>query len=242
MRLFAAAAALVVGVGLTVFLLDPSHTRELAEGTQRLGWLGPVVYVVLHALAVVVLLPGIFFPLAAGFLFGAWVGTLYSVAGKILGSTVAFWIARRMLRSGLLPQGARRAFERFPLLHALHAQLDRGDWRTVALVRLVPLIPFKLSNYMFGWMGFRFRALLLGTLVGTVPYSLMTAYLGSLAADLTSIVSSPPAARPWWVYVLPIALASVASAALGRRALVLLERAAQQQPDTPLSLRARQGR
>jgi uncharacterized membrane protein YdjX (TVP38/TMEM64 family) len=233
-RLFAVGAALAVGVGLTVFLLDPSHSRELLEATRRLGWLGPIVYVALHAVAVVVLLPGVFFPLAAGFLFGVWVGTVYSVLGKVLGSLIAFAIARRMLGgsdSGM-PRRARRAFERYPLLHALHSQLDRGDWRTVMLIRLVPLIPFKLSNYMFGWMGFRFRALLWGTLWGTVPYSLINAYLGSLAADLPTLVSSTTSARAGWVTVLPVVLTTGASLLIGRRALTLLRRAAQQ-PDEP---------
>jgi uncharacterized membrane protein YdjX (TVP38/TMEM64 family) len=221
----------LVGVGLTLFLIAPSHSHKLLEVTARLGWAGPIVYVVLHAVAVVVLLPGVFFPLAAGFLFGIGAGTVYSLLGKVLGSLCAYWIARRMFGGEVVPERARRAFDRYPLLHALHQQLDAADWRTVTLIRLVPLIPFKLSNYMFGWMRFRTSAVLIGTTIGAFPYSLVNAYLGALAADLTSLIEHPPTSpRAWGLYGATALLTAAASVAVARRALAALRRAAQQSP------------
>jgi uncharacterized membrane protein YdjX (TVP38/TMEM64 family) len=109
--------------------------------------------------------------------------------------------------------------------------VPRGGWRTVALVRLVPLIPFKLSNYVFGWSRVPLRDFVLGTLVGVVPYSLANAYLGSAAAgrtlgELSAARSGTPASPAQWGISAAVALvASAAAVAVARRALSVLSAA-----------------
>jgi uncharacterized membrane protein YdjX (TVP38/TMEM64 family) len=74
-------------------LTDASALRTVIRGY---GALGPVVLVLLQAVQVVVApVPGQVLALVAGFLYGAWWGTLYNLVGITLGSTVAFWFSRR---------------------------------------------------------------------------------------------------------------------------------------------------
>jgi uncharacterized membrane protein YdjX (TVP38/TMEM64 family) len=171
------------------------------------------------------------FPLAAGFFFGWAEGTVLSVLGKLLGSICAFLLARRLLARGRASARARETLGRSPRLRLLADALPRGGWRTVALVRLVPLIPFKLSNYLFGWSQVRLRDFVLGTLVGTVPYSLSNAYLGSAAAgrslaELGAARSGDPASTAqWWISAVVAVVASVAAVAVARHALRVLRTA-----------------
>ena len=193
--------------------------RRLFEWIGSLGPLAPVLYVLLHALAVVLLIPGLLFPVGAGFLFGVGLGAVCSIAGKVLGAWIAFSLSRYFL------QGRAREFlAEHPTLETLDRNLPEQGWKAVLLVRLVPVIPFKLSNYLFGLTRFRKRDVLIGTTLGAVPFSLLNAYIGSAAANVTRLgASTQPRTQFEWI-VWGVGLLVATAAALGimvmaRRAL-----------------------
>lgn len=79
------------------FLTDTRAVRELIRGY---GIWAPVVLIVLQAVQVVVApIPGQVLAVVAGYLFGAWWGTLYNMIGIAIGSTIAFWLSRRYGRA-----------------------------------------------------------------------------------------------------------------------------------------------
>ena len=205
-----------------------SDSKDVLRGflawIQGIGLVGVPIFVALHAVAIVVLFPGVLFPLGAGFLYGVTLGTLVSVAGKVAGSLFAFLIARHLLDGPVSEERRKRFHQKHPRLERLELELPRGGWRMVLLIRLVPVIPFKISNYFFGWSAFRKRDFVLGTLIGAVPFSFLNAYLGSLGADLAGITerTSPEGALGWAVYVGGAVLAIGAATAIGRRAQVIL--------------------
>jgi uncharacterized membrane protein YdjX (TVP38/TMEM64 family) len=191
---------------------------------RLLGWLGPPLFVLLHTVAVVVLLPGVLFPLAAGFLFGWPLGSVLSAAGKLAGALIAFQVARAA-KGRVAPEKARRALARYPVLQRIDQGLSDQGWRLVALIRMIPIIPFKLSNYLFGWTRFTFRDYLLGTLLGVVPYSVVNAYLGSLASSLGAAPGDRGVSGPSWLWGAIGLVATVAALLVTRRALRILRQA-----------------
>lgn len=118
---------------------------ELRAWITSLGSLGPVVYVVIYALAVVAAIPGSVLTVAAGAMFGSVVGIVTVSAGSTLGAAAAFavarWFARDAVRRWL---GEKAAFRKLEDLTERHGPL------VVAITRLVPLFPFNLLNYGFG--------------------------------------------------------------------------------------------
>jgi uncharacterized membrane protein YdjX (TVP38/TMEM64 family) len=76
------------------------NPRELRTIIRSFGFLSPLVLIGLQAIQVVVApVPGQVLAVVAGYLYGAWLGTLYNMIGIMIGSTVAFWLARRYGRS-----------------------------------------------------------------------------------------------------------------------------------------------
>jgi uncharacterized membrane protein YdjX (TVP38/TMEM64 family) len=175
---------LFVGLLLGVLYYFGVHQQLLLllEWMDAQGPLAALLFIVLMAVVVVLLLPGIFVTVGAGFVFGVVEGTLYIVIGTVIGAALAFLIARYMF-------GARAA--RFILqrssLQMVNEEMTRHDFKVVMLTRLIPFFPGKLSNYFFGLTSFSFRGFVLGSLVGFIPFSLHNAYVGSLAADLASV-------------------------------------------------------
>lgn len=150
---------------------------HLLEWLNARGALAALLFILVMALAVVLLLPGIFFTTGAGFVFGVVRGSLYVVIGTTLGAVIAFLIARRVFG----PHAAKWLSKRAKT-HAIVEEIGRHDWRVVMLTRLVPFFPFKLSNYFFGLTQVTLEDFAFGTAVGIIPYSLHNVYLGALAA------------------------------------------------------------
>ena len=179
-----AVSALFVAVVIGVLIYFDTHEQvlQLLEWLDARGGWGPLLFILVMMLVVVLVLPGVMFTTGAGFVFGVVEGTLYVVLGTTLGATIAFLIARHLF-------GARAAHYVMTCakLKLVSEELVPQGWKIVLLTRLVPFFPFKLSNYFFGLTRFSLRDFVLGTLLGIIPFSLHNAYLGSIAADIATM-------------------------------------------------------
>jgi uncharacterized membrane protein YdjX (TVP38/TMEM64 family) len=173
-----ASTLLVAAIVLLLISFD-WHLKaiQLLEWLNARGTLVSLLFILIMALAVVLLLPGIFFTTGAGFVFGVVKGTLYVVLGTTLGAVIAFLIARHGFG-----EAAARWLKARAKAHALVEEIGRHDWRVVMLTRLVPFFPFKLSNYFFGLTPLALEDFALGTAIGIIPFSLHNVYLGAMAA------------------------------------------------------------
>lgn len=217
----------LVGALLAILVYFDIHIQLLAmlEWVERQGAWASVLFILIMALVVVLLLPGIFFTAGAGFVFGVIEGTILVVVGTTAGAVLAFLIARY-----LFGQRARRFIVEHSKLKLVHAEMSRNDWKIVLLTRLIPFFPGKLSNYFFGLTGFRLGGYALGSLVGFIPFSLHNVYLGSLAADIAALTQQELGRSPlqWLLYGTGFAATVVAVIYFNR----LAQRALRQYTDT----------
>jgi len=64
---------------------------------DRWGVLAPVVFIAIQSLQVMIApIPGEVTGLLGGFVFGQWLGFVYSTVGLTIGSLGAFWVGRRL--------------------------------------------------------------------------------------------------------------------------------------------------
>lgn len=193
------AGIVLVGALVATLVYFDIHIQLLAmlEWVERQGAWAAFLFILIMALVVVLLLPGVFFTAGAGFVFGVIEGTVLVVAGTTLGAVLAFLIARY-----LFGEQARRFVVEHNRLKLVHAEMARNDWKVVMLTRLIPFFPGKLSNYFFGLTSFRLKAYTLGSLVGFIPFSLHNVYLGSLAADIAAVSQRELTRTPsqWLMY------------------------------------------
>jgi len=162
------------------------------RGLSALLW-----FVLIMAVVVVLLVPGVLFTTGAGFVFGVLQGTAVVILGTTLGAALAFLIARYFF-------GART--RRFILsnrwLNVINRGLSSHGFRVVLLTRLVPFFPGKLSNYIFGISQVSLRDFVCASFLGFIPFSLHNVYLGSIAADIATLGSRNTERTPleWGLY------------------------------------------
>jgi len=125
-------------------------------------------YLLVYIVSVALSFPGAtVLTLAAGALFGLWVGTLIVSVASTIGATLAFLAARYVLRDSVQARWGNRL-----------ADIDKGIEEEGAFylftLRLVPLVPFFLINLLMGLTRMRAWTFLwvsqLGMLAGTVVY------------------------------------------------------------------------
>lgn len=176
-----AVVLLLLTVPVAAWLTAPMQLiAALIVGLLRLrvwmdgaGAWGMVVYMLVYALAVVLLVPGSLLALSAGLAYGPW-GVPLAVSAATAGAGLSFLLGRYLAGAWLWRLGKRRL-----LLRALESAVIEGGWRFVGLVRLSPLLPFSLLNYYFGITRISFRQYLPGTFLGIIPGTSVNVLLAS---------------------------------------------------------------
>jgi uncharacterized membrane protein YdjX (TVP38/TMEM64 family) len=198
--LFAMLLGIVFVAVIVAILIWSGAHHAVVDMLRWLDAMGPVallVFIALMAVVVILLLPGVLFTTGAGFVFGVVQGSLAVVIGTAIGSIGAFMIARF-----LFGERATRWLREHDRLAPFNEELAVRGWRLVVLTRLMPLFPFKLTNYLFGLSPVSLRGFALGTVIGIIPWSVHNVYVGALAADLSGIgMRAERSPVEWALYV-----------------------------------------
>ena len=151
---------------------------EFQAYVRGAGALGYIAYILVYAVCVVFFIPATILTVGAGAIFGLVTGTLIVIAGATLGATLAFLLARTILRKRVEKMAARH-----PKFRALDEAITREGTKIVFLVRLSVLFPFTWINYVLGLTGVRLRTYIWTTLVGIAPATFAFVYIGSIANE-----------------------------------------------------------
>lgn len=178
-----AVLALLAAAGLCVAF--NAHAVQLAiqsfvEYVRGLGAWGLVLFVIAYVVACVLLIPGSWLTLAAGYAFHLAWGTLAVCVGSLLGASAAFWLGRTVARNWVARKTAAD-----PRLQAIDHAVAEQAFKIILLARLSPVIPFSLLNYFLGITRVSFRDFIMASLIGMFPGTLMYVYLGSALRSLT---------------------------------------------------------
>ncbi|PSP16720.1 MAG: TVP38/TMEM64 family protein [Cyanobacteria bacterium QS_8_64_29] len=151
-------------------LLTP---EGLARNVRNLGPLGPLLYIGVLVLSVIVSpIPGAPLAVAAGAIWGPFLAGSYTVAGGFAGSLVAYSIGLTLGR------GAVRAL----VGKTIYFTTQRGQcyvgW-LIFVTRLLPALSFDLVSYAAGISGVAWPIYAIATLLGMMPSTFLLTYAGA---------------------------------------------------------------
>jgi uncharacterized membrane protein YdjX (TVP38/TMEM64 family) len=166
-------AIIIIG-GVTILYFSPlraylsrEHIRETI-GHLRGLWYGPIVLIVLYAAGCVFAVPASLFILASGVIWGWKLGGLYAMIGGVLGATASFLVGR------FLGEGVLKRFGR--LGRMVEKQVDHAGFKSLLVLRLIPVFPFAVLNYGAGVAGVRLADFVFATALGLAPSNFVFAY------------------------------------------------------------------
>jgi len=175
-----AAGVAAVALLATARLLPVKEWLESLRGwIGSLGPLGGLLYGIVYVVAALLFVPGIVLTLGAGYLFGFFWGTVIVSAASTTAAALAFLIARYFARESVerLARGNRT-------FGAIDRAIGKNGWKVVALLRLSPLVPFSLSNYLYGLTSVRLAPYLLASWIAMLPATFLYVSLGAAGESL----------------------------------------------------------
>ncbi len=165
------AALLLAAVAVAVIYRDALDAAALEAWVASAGSAGPLLFMLLYAVATVLFLPGSVVTLAGGALFGPVAGTFFNLTGATLGAALAFLVARHLAADWVAAKAGTRT-------KRLMQGVEKEGWRFVAFVRLVPLFPFNLLNYALGLTRIGLLPYVITSYVAMLPGAIAYTYLG----------------------------------------------------------------
>ncbi|MFO0689634.1 MAG: TVP38/TMEM64 family protein [Myxococcota bacterium] len=185
---------MAIGLAVVIFLVvvgrrGAAYLPAFTSWVEGLGALGPLVFVAGYAAAVVAFVPGSVLTLAGGALFGLGRGVVYVFVAAVLGSTLAFLLARHVARDAV----ARR-IEGDARFAAIDRAIGEEGRRIVFLLRLSPVFPFTLLNYALGLTRVRLVDYLVASF-GMLPGTILYVYAGKVGGEVVAAAGGAGAQR-----------------------------------------------
>ena len=149
------------------------NAQALRTWIAGFGVFAPLVFVFLQAAQVVLApIPGQVVALVAGYLFGPVYGTIYSLTGVLIGSAVAFSLAKRYGRSFVEGVIADEVIDRFD------AFVERVGAPGLFAFVIIPGLPDDAICFLSGLTTWRLRTFLGVIAIGRLPAYVITVYAG----------------------------------------------------------------
>lgn len=165
------------------------HER-LRAWIDGLGVYGPLFYILLFTL-----LPVFFFPvpvlaLTGGVSFGLLYGSLYTIIGAMLNCSLMFLMSRYFAKAQFKEFTEKRISRNWR--ERLYGADSKMAFVLIFILRLIPLVPYNIINYVCGLTEMSFRSYFMATLIGIIPGTVVFINLGdkSVTRDPKQMVLS----------------------------------------------------
>lgn len=158
--------------GILTFDNLKQHRESLVDVVQNRYGLSVVVYITAYMLVTAFSIPGgVVLTLAGGFLFGTLATTLYVNIGATIGATLAFLSSRYLLGAGIQEKYQSQ-------LRKFNEELERNGTHYLLTLRLIPVFPFFLINFLSGLTKIPVKAFIWTTSLGIIPGTAVFAFAG----------------------------------------------------------------
>ncbi len=162
------------------------HHALLCGLVDRAGFLAVVGFMLAYAALTALSVPGaMLMTLAAGFLFGPWLGGIYALVGATCGAGAVFLAARTGLAGFVDYAGTR--------VQRLKARFRADAFSYLLCLRLVPIFPFWLVNLAAGATDMPLSIYLTATFFGMIPGTFVYAGIGNSVSSLIETRQHPDA-------------------------------------------------
>ncbi|MEZ5344005.1 MAG: VTT domain-containing protein [Pyrinomonadaceae bacterium] len=201
-------------IGLSVFVGAIYEISPWLEANPVFG--APLFVLTISVLSGLAILPTNIVGITSGWAFGFPLGLVTMLAA--IGGAVAlnFFVSQRLAK-GKFDKMIREK----PRLNAIHKALLAGNlWKVfliIVLLRLSPATPFAATNFVISASGVSMKSFILGTVVGYLPRTSATVFVGSTLHQLS--FKHP---TDFWLLVVGIVatvIATIAVGVLSKRAL-----------------------
>jgi uncharacterized membrane protein YdjX (TVP38/TMEM64 family) len=175
---------LMVAIAAALAMTTLWHRQEVVEWIAGAGWGGALVFAGIYMIATLLLIPPGILNALSGALFGVVFGMAVALPANIAAALIGFAVSRTVGGTW-----AQAEIQRRRSWGAIDRAVGKAGFKIVFLLRCSPISPFSILNYALGLTRVRFRHYALGSVLGTVPGTLLYVCAGSTAASAADLLA-----------------------------------------------------
>jgi len=173
--------------------------REFVSVLPAMGPKGLGLFSALYFLLEMLSIPVLPLTISAGVMFGAPGGALICCTASTLAATLAFVIARYGAKQWVVDRMA--SHKQFV---AIDRRIGQDSFRVVVMLRLAPILPLSLANYLYGVTSVQLVPYILATFLGLLPGVFMQCSAAVMGQQM--LASGSSSGPPLWQAALPAVL------------------------------------
>ncbi|XP_039136711.1 TVP38/TMEM64 family membrane protein slr0305 [Dioscorea cayenensis subsp. rotundata] len=195
---------------------------------QNLGPWGPLVLAIAYIPLTILAVPASILTLGGGYLFGLPVGFVADSIGATIGATAAFLLGRTIGKPYVISK-----LKDYPKFQAVAIAIQRSGFKIVLLLRLVPLLPFNMLNYLLSVTPVGIVEYMLASWLGMMPITFALVYVGTTLKDIADVTHgwSEVSTSRWLFIILGFLISAILMVCVTKVAKRSLEKALAENPE-----------
>jgi uncharacterized membrane protein YdjX (TVP38/TMEM64 family) len=148
---------------------SPEQIESFVGYFQELGTV--IIILLIVAEVVIAPIPGFVLYITTGFLYGPWLGTLFTWIGNVVGASIAFFISRRLGRPFVEKFVKLKKFKKYDVFFE---HKKKFLW----IFYVIPFFPIDILSFACGLSNLRFRYFITVVALAVIPNIFIFNYFG----------------------------------------------------------------
>mmetsp|Transcript_8322 Transcript_8322/g.10518 ORF Transcript_8322/g.10518 Transcript_8322/m.10518 type:complete len:245 (-) Transcript_8322:1226-1960(-) len=162
--------------------------NHLEETLLEAGIWGPIVIFFIYLVTTVFMLPLWGFHMTCGYVYGTFWAALLIATTQAICAGAAFSTSRYLVGPYIRETLQKRYGKKFT---AIDKAVGEDGLRITLLLRLSPIIPFGMNNYLCGCTGMKLSDFVIGTWLGVLPGTTAYCNMGSMGKQVLDQGTTP---------------------------------------------------
>lgn len=167
----------IIAISLVLKFSKVSSVSEIIDLIRNSGRIGIITYILLFTFLPTFFIPVTVLAIAAGAVFGFWQASLYTFIGAFLNSTLTYVISKYFAYDLINDYANSKYSTEYEKLKKNTKGKD--GFILMLVLRLLPLAPYTLLNYISGVVGYDYKIFIVSTLLGIIPGMLCYVNIGA---------------------------------------------------------------
>eukprot|EP00924_Labyrinthula_sp_SR-Ha-C_P013905 maker-scaffold_5-snap-gene-17.3-mRNA-1 protein AED:0.01 eAED:0.01 QI:61/1/1/1/1/1/2/123/261 len=155
--------------------------NNLEQTLLDAGPYGPIIIFAVYLITTIFMLPLWGFHITCGYVYGTWKSSLLIASTQAICAGAAFSVSRHIVGryvKGFLQRKYGRKYT------AIAKAVEKDGFRITLLLRLSPIIPFGMNNYVCGLTDMKLSDFVIGTFLGVLPGTTAYCNIGAMGKDI----------------------------------------------------------
>ena len=158
---------LIIIVSIVFKFSKITSVNEIIHLIKTSGRIGIIVYVLLFTFLPTFFMPVTILAISAGTVFGLWQASLWTFLGAFLNATLTYTLSKYFAYELVNDYAKSKYNVEYEKLK--NNTNGKNGFTLMLVLRLLPIAPFTLLNYLSGAVGYDYKIFITSTLLGIIP-------------------------------------------------------------------------